>query len=515
MWLKPLLLFQRRGFLLFFYCYMKKFTKAILIIHRYLGFVMSLLFVMWFISGFAMMYVSYPTMRYHQRLGHLPVADFTECHIMPGEAVQRAGLSEPIKSLRLGMLLERPIYRIVTVKNLHKAVFADNGEVLDSVSEVMARRIAMAFVGNRFSPSSVDVLSQIDQWMAAHRSQGYLPHVYRFTMDDPESTFIYVTVATGEVVQMVNARERFLAWLGPIPHWIYPTVLIRNRPLWSDVVVWTSGIGIVMCLAGVIMGIIRYKRKPGNSLVFSPYKKRWFRWHHYTGFVFGVFVFTWILSGFFSMSPIDFGPDVPQQLAERDSWTGGNLNIAAFTVSPTHCAKGFNNALSVKEIHLTQVLGKPYYLAYEDDLHTRLVAADDPEATAFEQFSVEPLIAKVRSFYPSATLLESVLLHEYDDYYYSRKYEKRLPVLRVKLDTPEQTWYYVDVKTGQIVLKHERGSRFERWLYNGLHSWDFRFLVYRRPLWNIVVGVLMLGGTLVSVTGAVLTWRWMRRKVKL
>ena len=35
-----------------------------------------------------------------------------------------------------------------------------------------------------------------------------------------------------------------------------------------------------------------------------------------------------------------------------------------------------------------------------------------------------------------------------------------------------------------------RGARWNRWLYHGLHSLDFPFLRYSRPLWDIVVIVL-------------------------
>ena len=487
-----------------------------LIVHRYLGFALSLLFVMWFLSGFVMMYEGYPTMKQHQRLQQLPTVNLSQCRISPQEAVQRAGTSDTVKTILLGMLLDRPIYRIVTQKNKHLAVFADDGEVLPRVNTAQASRIAQAFVRNGSQPKSVETLDRIDQWMAAHRSQGYLPDVHRFMMNDPAETYVYVSVHTGEVVQMVNERQRFWAWLGAIPHWIYPTVLIRNRPVWNQVVIWSSLIGSVMCVAGIVMGFVRYKRQKSNPLAFSPYRKKWFRWHHYTGFIFGIFVFTWMLSGLFSMTPIDFGPNPEQRQKESIAWSGGSLNLAAFTVSPERAATLFRPHLSVKEIHLIQVHGKPYYLGYQDDFHTRMLAADYVAGQSFTQFPVDPLIAKIKTFNPGSSVQEARVLTSYDDYYYSRKYEKRLPVLRVKVNTPEQSdrrsgWYYIDLKTGQIVLKHENGSRFQRWIYHGLHSLDFRFLVYKRPLWDVIVWILMLGGTAVSVTGLVLTWKWIQR----
>jgi uncharacterized membrane protein YedE/YeeE len=461
-----------------------------------------------------MMYAGYPTMKHHQRLQQLPTATLSRCQISPQQAVQRAGITDSIKTIRLGMLLDRPIYRLVTQSNQHKAVFADTGDTLSRVNTELGGRIARAFVRNRSQIASVETLTQIDQWMAAHRSQGYLPQVHRFVMDDPDKTYVYVSVYTGEVVEMVDARQRFWAWLGPIPHWIYPTVLIRNRPVWNQVVIWLSLVGTIMCVAGIVMGIIRYKRSKANAWAFSPYKKKWFRWHHYTGFVFGIFVFTWVLSGLFSMSPIEMGPDPERRLTEIKTWSGGPLNSARFTVSPVRAATLLGEQGLVKELHLIQILGRPYYLAYQDDFHTRLLAADEKSARPFKQFPAEPFVRQLSAFNPDHKLLEAKILTVYDDYYYSKKFEKRLPVLRVKVDNPEQSWYYVDLKTGQLVLKHEKGSRLERWLYHGLHSLDFRFLVYKRPLWDIVVWFLMLGGTAVSLTGLVLTWKWLRRKVR-
>jgi hypothetical protein len=46
-----------------------------------------------------------------------------------------------------------------------------------------------------------------------------------------------------------------------------------------------------------------------------------------------------------------------------------------------------------------------------------------------------------------------------------------------------------------------------------LHSLDFPWLYKYRPLWDIVVILLMLGGTALCVTSLVLTWRVLVRKL--
>jgi hypothetical protein len=54
-----------------------------------------------------------------------------------------------------------------------------------------------------------------------------------------------------------------------------------------------------------------------------------------------------------------------------------------------------------------------------------------------------------------------------------------------------------------VLEKSVRFNRAYRWLYNGLHSWDIRWLWERRPLWDIVVITFSLGGVCLSVLGVV------------
>jgi hypothetical protein len=54
-------------------------------------------------------------------------------------------------------------------------------------------------------------------------------------------------------------------------------------------------------------------------------------------------------------------------------------------------------------------------------------------------------------------------------------------------------------------------SRLRRWLYQGFHSLDFPFLYFHRPLWDIVVIVLSIGGTVLSFTTMLPAWRRLKR----
>ena len=69
------------------------------------------------------------------------------------------------------------------------------------------------------------------------------------------------------------------------------------------------------------------------------------------------------------------------------------------------------------------------------------------------------------------------------------------------------TRYYIDPKTATIVERYSSRQWVSRWLYHGLHSLDLPWLYNYRPLWDIVVITLMLGGTAICVTSLMLAWR--------
>jgi len=101
----------------------------------------------------------------------------------------------------------------------------------------------------------------------------------------------------------------------------------------------------------------------------------------------------------------------------------------------------------------------------------------------------------------------------YEPYYVDRHHTRPLPVLFVQFRDSQSSMYYVDLKTGRIVQSYASGTRWSRWLYHGLHSFDLPWLYRHRPAWDIAVLTLMLGGTALCVTALVIGWRRLRRKV--
>ena len=63
---------------------------------------------------------------------------------------------------------------------------------------------------------------------------------------------------------------------------------------------------------------------------------------------------------------------------------------------------------------------------------------------------VDSLMAQVNDTYVSTRIGEAALLQAYDAYYYSRDGGTPLPVLRVKFDDPDRTWFYIDPASGTL-----------------------------------------------------------------
>src|SRR5882757_1798559 len=210
------------------------------IIHRWIGIGSCLLFAMWFASGLIMMYAPYPSLTERERLmGDEPIA-WHKVHLDPGAALAAAGASTFPKPFKLEMMDGEPVYRLGGLRRL--TVSALDGRRIEAVGQPLALEIARRFT--RLAAPATATPVERDQWTVAG---GYNPHrpLWRVAFDDPKHTTLYVSSTTGEVVLDTTRSERLWNWLGTVPHWIYFTDLRKDSVAWRQVILWTSGFGIV------------------------------------------------------------------------------------------------------------------------------------------------------------------------------------------------------------------------------------------------------------------------------
>jgi hypothetical protein len=480
--------------------------RVVVYTHRWLGILGCVLFVAWFVSGIVLMYARMPELTSDARRALLPPLDLSSARVPPGAAARAArGAGVSPERLRIGMFRDRPVYHLFA-GGRWTTVFADTAQTLDRVPREQALEEVRRFAPDHASTIQYDAhLSDPDQWTFGSRAQ--MP-LHRIAVGDAAGTYYYLSDLTGEPVMKTTGSQRRWAYAGAVIHWLYFTPFRRHGPLWAQSVIWVSLAGCLLCLSGLLWGLWRYAPMPRYRLrripSRSPYAG-WVRWHHYAGLFFGLTTFTWIFSGLLSMDPWDWHPGNSPTEQQRNALSGGPLRLDALSLDGLRAA--ITAFTSAKEIGVVQFQGEPFYMA-----DRQLVSAITPERGVFHAFDREAVSAAVRSAMPGAAVEDAVWLDRYDAYYYDRRGELTLPVLRVRYADPHRTWLYADPGRGEIVLKEERLSRVNRWLYHGLHSLDFPFLYYRRPLWDIVVVALSIGGIASSVTIVVPAFRRLRRR---
>jgi hypothetical protein len=313
---------------------------------------------------------------------------------------------------------------------------------------------------------------------------------------------------------------------------LYFEVLRDNQLVWYRIVVWTSGIVTVVAVLGLLLGFTQYRRKRATLSAAIPYAG-WMRWHYITGVVFGVFTVTWAFSGLLSMEPFEWTNAEGIEI-RPDVLSGGPLELAAYGPMERAAWDRLLDGGALKEAELTRMHGEHYYvvrrtaeegrdLGKRERLHQpyqvggrvapdRLVVSAATLEPRVNAFTADEIVSRVKAAVPEAGVTDYELLTEYDSYYYSRSRQTPLPVVRIRFADPAQTWLYVDPALNQVLASIPRLGRVERWLYNGLHSLDFGYL-YSRPLWDIVLIVLLLGGMTSSAIGLYLGWKRVGRAI--
>jgi hypothetical protein len=477
---------------------MSVLLRWVVFVHRWLGVAGGLLFLSWFVSGIVMIYARMPELPVGELIHRAqPLALGTVQH-SPADAIKAAGR---VERMRIAMLHDRPVYRLVTDRT-STVVFADTGELLTPLDADRAVDVVRELAPEHAATIRYDArLSDADQWTMGVRA---LMPMHRVAVGDGADTYFYVTERSGEVVMRTTARERRWAYPGAILHWLYFAPFRRQAALWTQSIIWLSIAGCVMCVTGLVWGLSVVKRSPYTGLM---------KWHHYSGLIFGAVSFTWVLSGLLSMGPWGWSPGNAPTREQRERVAGGPLELETLTrerfhAAATALARAVGDA-QLKEIDIQQFQRELYLIG-----GSRMISVEQPQRGAVERLPNGVVEHAARDAMPGVPIEDAAWLNEYDNYYYAQGAQLPLPVLRVRYGDANGTWLYLDPQRGAILRKSERRSRLERWLYHGLHSLDFPFLYHRRPLWDVVMIVLSLGGVVLSATTVLPAWRRLRRHAR-
>jgi len=497
--------------------------RFLIFIHRWLGVALSVIFMLWFVSGIVLMYWGFPGVVAADRLQRAPVLDPSTIKVSAEEAYAALGQEEPPSQVRLTSFDGRPVYRFGGGGGRGRGgspmVYADDGTPHVAVDGAMLDRTAAAWAGRPANEAKKESVEEVDQWTVGIRVRPLVKYSW------PDGQQVYVNGNTADVAQYTTTASRFWAYLGAIPHWMYFTPLRKNGPQWFSFVVWSSLIGTITAVIGVVIVVWMYsprkRYRHAGAPTSIPYRG-WKRWHAVAGLFFGVITTTWTFSGLLSMGPFpiletltEWTVPAPSADGGQDVDLGGALRgsqpfqLSSYADRDARAAIAALASFAVKELEFTSFAGQPAYVATNARGQTRVVPMrGDP----MQAFDVEAVMRVVREA-SGNSLAELRVMDEYDAYYLDRRRERPLPVIYARMNDAVGTRYYIDPKTARVVDSYSQEGWVSRWLYHGLHSLDFPWLYKYRPLWDIVVITLMLGGTALCVTSLVLTWRVVGRTV--
>ncbi|OAF10618.1 hypothetical protein AYJ54_10085 [Bradyrhizobium centrolobii] len=462
---------------------------VIVLLHRWLGIAFCLLFAMWFATGIVMHFVPFPSLTEAERVAGLAPLESTAAVVAVADAVAASGVTDA-RRVRLIQRSDGPVY-IVSNSLRMRAVHTSDGADAAVTSPDIALAIARDHAGRRgldATRAAIVARADYDQWSVPNGFDRHRP-LFRVALGDVAGTEVYVSSGTGEVVLDTTRSERGWNLAGSVLHWIYPTVLRSNWPLW-DRVVWTlSLLALIAAVLGAVLGITRVR---------VPYRG-WHALHHVIGLVATVFVLTWIFSGWLSM---DHG-----RLFSRGQLTRAEASAAG--VAPDWTA-----AVSLDREPLSPSIREVEWLAFDGRLYRRdrLVldkqvlsgvgeSALDQRTGFLSPREVEGFVARLATGCSAPSALAA------NDDYPAQSIVPSAPVYRVRCG---DVWFDVDGADGSVLQRLDASRRAYRWLYSALHTLDFPILLAHPSLRDgLIVGLCALGLGF-SITGIVIGWRRLR-----
>ena len=474
-------------------------TRLLFLVHRYLGIGIGLLMAVWCLSGIVMMYVDYPDFPESERIGGLPALDWNACKALDGSAAPDGNTR--VTSFQIEILDGRCALRLSAADQPARLINLETGDGLGKVSARSAATVAVSYATHSGVPSDVPapVMVARDQWTVSGEFNKERP-LYRFDLRDSEHTQLYVSSTSGKAVQITTAAQRFWNWLGAVPHWLYPTVLRQHVAAWSQLVIWTSLIGVFLTLTGLYIGIRQYWLGRHSNPI-SPYRGIMFL-HHVPGLLFGVLLLTWVGSGLLSMNPwgalesAGVGEAFHDLYGEAPQWRDVQALLRQIRSDDLPA-----NTVSISSAQLN---GKVFAVATSADGQRQRYGTQGSLA-GLSDAEINAAAARLGSVPAGRSW---ILLTREDEYHYSHgRQHAQLPAIRITVAGDDTVSYYLDPITGKLVDLIDTNARWYRWLHYSLHRLDFQVL-RSRPLWDVVMLVLLIGASLIAVTG---TWIGIRR----
>jgi uncharacterized iron-regulated membrane protein len=466
--------------------------RLILLLHRCLSVVVGLLMTVWCLSGAVMIYVPYPRLTAAERLAGLTPLDLTHCCRVDG-----LGIADPAKVDRFSLTMAAgvPVLRLTTVAGGTQAFDLTEGREIGLADAERAAAVATEFVRRRGVQGAArpPQLIDRDQWTVSMEGGPFWRVAFA------GGAVVYVRQATGEVAQETTRGERALNWVGAVPHWLYPAMLRQNETLWRQAVAVVALLAAFLTVTGICVSVARLHRPASDGAEAS----RLDHWHHNLGLVFGLLALIWLGSGL-AWAKLGALPSRPPAIDGRKLLAGSPMTWRQ--VRPMlAAAPQLEFPVAAVEASGAPFGGHAFMSVRSPGQHKRYDARGEIFGPDMMQISA------VLSARNGPGLESLIQLNREDGYYFGLRQPMRLPVWRAVLRDRDHTRLYIDQTSGVLLRQVNASDRAYRWWHQGLHRLDFNTGLRRRPLWDVVLLMLLAGVAAMSVLGAWISLRQIAR----
>jgi uncharacterized iron-regulated membrane protein len=521
-----------------------KFLNSLLYqTHRWVGIVLAIFMLFWLLTGIVIIYSTPTTQNRSQQLAHAeslqPDANWLSLgQVWDASAEQRKASDAKrktadvlannhghqenhqanhnqvigINTARLVRSGNEPLWLIEDTRGQRFAVSALNG----ALREINVEQ-ALAIAQNWFKTSDSGALIKANYLETVEspiilRNQDALRPFHRIAVGD-DGIELLISSHTGEVLHASTRVERAFYWAGNWLHTFKPLDSIGLADVRHDIQTWLGLFATLATLTGMIIGWLRWRPGFAGKPTYSqgrtqPYRDFWFKWHFWSGLIGGTVLLSWALSGFLETNPAQLFSQANANREELSRYFGSELPEIMRSWQPTPAIKA--NTSDVVELNWQHLGNEAVLLAYSRN-GQRLPLPLDGVATRFSDAS---LTAAIQRLAGNTKISNQQLLDDYDSYYYPRHHqslvEKPLPVVLVELDDEARTRFYLDPQDGRLLTKLDQSRRVYRWLYSGLHHWDFGWLYYR-PLWDAWMLTWVTFGLALASTSVVIGWQRLKK----
>src|SRR5687768_3238708 len=140
--------------------------RALIFLHRWMGVALSIIFMLWFVSGIVMMYWTYPEVSAADRIERLPALDPARITVSAEQAYATLGQAELPGRIQLTTVDGRPAYRFGGERDGRGGaiVYADTGaeHLFDQIDEAMSDRAAAAWTGRPVTEAAKVTVEEVD-----------------------------------------------------------------------------------------------------------------------------------------------------------------------------------------------------------------------------------------------------------------------------------------------------------------------------------------------------------------